>query len=305
MRAPWISMLVSSVCIASISAQSPPTYQANQNARGSGAVGAQANPAQPQTQPTVLSPDQQKRIDEILTTWETDGKALESLLVRFKVSKEDAVFKKQTFSVGEARVLKMPVGTFGIRLEIYEQGRDGKPDYNKLERKYIFSGIWLYEYDPSNKIIYSKTVQQAVKPDDGPFAFIFGLKALEAKKRFALSIEKADKDWTWLKINPLTPQDQKEFTVAILGMVNYVNRVGPKDFPIYIKWKEVNNNTMQWEITETIRNDKTKVSPLDFTIDEDKKAGWKVQLVPAPNTSLQSQRQPSTIVPAGGYTPKK
>jgi TIGR03009 family protein len=296
-------LLLCVFCCATLSAQ-PPTYQTNQNAV-TGAPGG-ASPGQGvAAQPTSLSPEQQKRVEEILGAWEKEGKALESLVVRFKVTKENVVFKQQTFSIGEAKVMKMPVGTYAIRLEIYAMGRDGKPDYTKLERKYIFSGVWFYDYDPSNKTIFSRTVQQSLKPDDGPFAFIFGLTAQDAKKRFSLNIDKADKDWTWLRIVSLTAQDQKDFVVAILGLVNYQNKLGPKDFPLIIKWKEPNNNTNQWEITESIRNDRTKVSPLDFTIEEDKKAGWKVQLVPAQGSAVQPPRGPNGVTQAGAYTPPR
>src|SRR5207237_6166873 len=127
----------------------------------------------------------------------------------------------------------------------------------------------------------------------------------DAKKRFGLTIAQTDQHWTWLKVMPLTPQDQREFTIAQLGVVNYANAISPKEFPLRIMWREPNNNTQTWEFTEVVRNDKTKVSPLDFTIEEDKKAGWKVQLVPAPNSALQRPNQPNNIVPAGGFTPRK
>lgn len=291
-RMGWTVIALAGLVPGSLLGQAPP------NPAGQG------NPGVPQ-QPPAVSPEQQKVLTDVLTTWETDAKALQSLYVQFEELHVDAVFKQQTKYYGEAKILKMPTGQYGLRLEMYGVGVDGKPDYSKLHQKYICSGNWFYQFDSASKIIFFHRLEnQNVKPDDGPFAFIFGISALSAQRRFNLAVAQQDKDWTWIKVVPLTEQDKKDFAIALLGLVNYANAVSPKYFPLQIKWREIGNTERTWTFKQVLRNDPSKVTAMDFTIEEDKKRGWTLKEVP-PQGSMSRQPAPNPITPAGAVAPKK
>jgi TIGR03009 family protein len=179
-----------------------------------------------------------------------------------------------------------------------------KPILNKLERKYVCSGMWFYNFDIGTKTIFFQRMQnQNMKPDDGPFAFLFGMKANEANKRFDMSVVQYDKNYTWVKVNPLTPQDQRDFKIAQLGVVNYANALSPKYFPLRIMWKEPSNNDISWEFKEVIRNDMAKVTMNDFSVELEKKAGWQLREVP-PQGAAASNTPPG-IPTSGNGAPRK
>jgi TIGR03009 family protein len=261
-----------------------------------GIVSAQA----PGQQPPAMTPEQQMELDHILTKWETDAKSLKALFVAFLIEEKDPTFGGVTKSYGEAKVLQLANGQYGLKLEVFDLNAAGQPDMSKLRRKYVCSGTWLYEYDVSSKTISVKQLQSnAARPDDGPFAFLFGMKANDAKRRFAMSIVKKDDHYTWLRIEPLTEQDQKDFKVAQLGLVNYDNAISPKHFPIRIMWRENGNKDLSWEFKAVVRNDLNRVSVADFNVENDKKAGWKIVQAPPQNRPLQG-------TPTGGGTlPRK
>jgi TIGR03009 family protein len=257
--------------------------------------GNPAGQAAPQPPVTALTPEQLQVIEGVLKTWEADAKSLQSLYVQFEETHEDAIFKKQTKFMGEAKVLKMPTGTYGLRLEIYALGADGKADYSKMKQKYVCSGPWMYEFKPESRIILFRRLDNInIKPDDGPFAFVMGMNMADANKRFKLDIAQQDKDWTWLRVEPRTEQDNRDFTLAMLGLVNYANVTTPKFFPLQIKWREPGKNVRTWTFKQVIRNDPSKVTAMDFTIEEDKKRGWQLKEAPPLGATLPTPGAPGT-----------
>ncbi|HMO35527.1 MAG TPA: hypothetical protein PKA06_05745, partial [Gemmatales bacterium] len=141
-----------------------------------------------------------------------------------------------------------------------------------------------------------------MKPDDGPFAFLFGMKATEATKRFRMSLVQEDQDYYWVRVEALTDQDKKDFVVAQLGVVKDAYPNCPKGFPAQIMYREPNNNLKTWIFKQVIRNDLTKVSMTDFSVEEEKKAGWK--LLPAIKQSNNNAGGGTgQVVPASGTVP--
>jgi len=251
---------------------------------------APGGPPQQPGRPPAVSPEQQKMLEGVLASWEADAKTLKSLFVQFVIEETDPTFKSKTKLFGEAKVLKMPTGQYGLRLEIFNLDRNGQPDPNSIKEKYVCSGVWFYTLDYSSKIITARSLAtQNMKPDDGPFAFLFGMKAIDARKRFEMFIIQQDQHYTWIRIKPLTPQDQRDFAEAQLGVINYANAITPKDFPIRIMWREPGNKLLSWEFKSVVRNDLTRVSMADFTVENEKKQGWQLREAPAlgaaPNTT--------------------
>lgn len=258
--------------------------------------------APPQT--PAISPEHQAILDGVLKTWEADAKGLQSLYVQFAIEETDPVFKKKTNCYGEAKVLKMPTGQYGLKLEIFNLDRNGQPDRNSVKEKYVCSGLWFYTFDFGTKTItFRKLENQNMRPDDGPFAFLFGMKALDARKRFSMSIVQQDQHYTWIKIIPLTAQDQRDFAVAQLGVIKYANAVSPKDFPLRIMWREPGGKDLSWDFKAVVRNDLTKVGMADFAVENEKKAGW--QLREAPGLGTAAPTAPPGVPTSGNGAPRK
>ncbi len=258
-------------------------------------------PQQPGQAPAV-SPEQQKALEGVLASWEADAKTLQSLFVQFTIEETDPTFKTKTKLFGEAKVLKMPTGQYGLKLETFHLDRNGQPDRNSLKDKIVCSGLWFYQFDVGARVInYRKLENQNMKPDDGPFAFLFGMKALDARKRFTMSIAQQDQHYTWIKIIPLTDQDRKDFVVAQLGVIQYANAVSPKDFPLQIMWREPGGKDLSWNFKSVVRNDPNKVGMADFMVD---KKGWEVREAP-PLGAASAPRTTPGIPTSGNGAPRK
>lgn len=265
--------------------------------------------AQTPTQPSGQANggiNQQAVLNGILSSWEADAKSLQSLYVQFAIEETDPTWKKKEMFHGEAKVLKMPSGQYGFKLETFAFDPTGsKPDFTKPREKIVCSGTWLYTFDFSTKVItFRRMENQNAKPDDGPFAFLFGMKAAEANRRFTMSIVQQDKDYTWVRITPLTPQDQRDFSVAQLGVINYANAVSPKDFPLRIMWKEPGNKEISWLFRSVVRNDLTKVNMTDFSVENEKRQGWQLREAPALG-AVQPGNNQLKGTPTGGGAPRK
>src|SRR5436305_9433063 len=91
----------------SVFAQAPPTNPAGRLGQPQSAPVRDDLPP-----PPVMTADQQKLLDTILTTWETDAKGLQSIAVQFLISQQDNTAFKGVVdkSWGEAKVLRLPTG---------------------------------------------------------------------------------------------------------------------------------------------------------------------------------------------------
>lgn len=262
----------------------------------------QAQPAAPQ-QP-VMTPEQQKTLDSILGTWETDAKNLQALFVSFAIEEVDAAFPTPKKSYGEAKVLKMPTGQYGLRLEIFELDKNGAPVPTQIKSKYVCSGTWLYNFDiPAKTIFYQQLNNVNMRPDDGPFAFLFGMKATDANKRFRMSLVQEDQYYHWLRVEAMTDQDRKDFTMAQLGVVKDAYPTCPKGFPAQIMYRDPARNLKTWVFKQVIRNDLSKVTMADFSVEAEKKAGWQFRA--APSQTSQTPANAGQVLPAGANVPPR
>jgi len=263
-----------------------PAVQA-QVAGGSSQQTGQASPGQP----AGLNPLQQKMMEGILAAWEADAKNLQSLYVQFAIEETDPIFKSKTKTMGEAKVLKMPTGQYSLKLEIFNLDRQGQIDRNSVKEKYVYAGSWFYTFDYSNRIItFRKIDDPRMKPDDGPLAFLMGMKADDARKRFTMSVIQDDPQTIWIRLKPLTAQDQRYFSLLQVGIAKAARPNSPKDFPLRIMWREPGGKELSWEFTSVVRNNLAQVTVADFTIENEKRQGWQVREAQAmgvstPNTS--------------------
>ena len=163
-------------------------------------------------------PPSSTQLDDVLFGWEKAFAGLQSLQAECKRTTKDKVFGTTEVFVGVAKYRKAPgQGGSQASLELYKQTPQG-PSPTIFE-KYICTGTYLYEFAPANKVIRVHTLPTP-KPgqvaDDNFLSFLFGMKAVQAKARYQLSVSPSDQYYHYLNILPKTPEDKADFTTARL-----------------------------------------------------------------------------------------
>jgi TIGR03009 family protein len=272
-------------------------------------VAVAQNPPPQAGQPPAQQPtpqELQQKLDSILQLWETDAKSLQALYVNFAIEEKDDSrgFMNVKKLFGEAKVLRLPTGHYALRLEISDVDAAGNPIPGQVRSKYICSGTWLYNFDIANRTItYNQLNNTNMKPDDGPFAFLFGMKATDAVKRFQMEVVQEDQHYMWLRVVALTDQDKRDFTMAQLGVVKDAYPTCPKGFPAQIMYRDPAKSLKTWFFKQVIRNDLSKVTMADFSVEAEKKAGWK--FLPAPQQTSATPANQGQVIPASGNQPPR
>jgi TIGR03009 family protein len=205
--------------------------------------GAQLQPAQP------LAPaGQGKTLDEHLAAWEARMKEVSSL----QMSEIERIDKDVTFKVvnqwkGTALYSKPNLALLDLRQ---------KDKQDRFER-WVCSGAAMYEYRPSEKkiVIHQLPVKKdGAISDENFLAFMFGMKAEDAKKRYVLQFSK-DKDgkskendpyYVYIDIHPKEEVDKAEFEVArlVLHKDTYL--------PRQLWFRGPNGNETTWNIPQAV-----------------------------------------------------
>src|SRR5262249_61741694 len=109
----------------------------------------------------------------------------------------------------------------------WNMSRKGKPQ--QFER-FICSGQFIYQFVPAEKLI---KVYPGPKPgknggfaEDSSIAFLFGMKAAEAKARYDLKLFKEDKNYIYVDVIPKLEVDKADFQKAriVLDKTNFLPR---------------------------------------------------------------------------------
>ena len=197
----------------------PPIYVAQANAP-TGPDGRQhMGRAEPDSRivPFVLTPAEQKELDDFLDRWEQFSAGIKSFEVDF-TAWENIPFLNPN---GPA------FSTFGYfkytapnRFVFHVEGQwiDGKAvkGGSRVDKK-IIDGNSIYDYDFKAKEVKQYKIAQELLARgfaDSPLPIIFGAKADEMKKRFSMRIVTPDahKDsQVWLQVKPLLLVDQQDF----------------------------------------------------------------------------------------------
>jgi len=243
-----------------------------------------------QAQPAAPALDPAKNpLDAHLLQWEQKMKAVAALqadLVRYET---DALTKQTRVMQGQAKIRRPDQAALYLKStsdpNIYEQ--------------YIFTGTYLYEYRPQNKIVRIHEVAGRAGVEDNFLNFLFGMKAEDAKRRYNLTLRGEDANYVYIFVEPKLRSDQQDFTKARLALLKATY------LPRQFEFETNNNDVVKWDIPRL--DPAAKVTPADFTPPQPP-AGWKVEKMPrqpapggpTPGTPAGAPPQPSKVRPAGG-----
>ncbi|MGL4594319.1 MAG: hypothetical protein ACRCUY_06280 [Thermoguttaceae bacterium] len=187
-------------------------------------VGRSAPPTR--LMPYLLTPDEQKELDDYLARWEKYSEKIN----RFDVDFELWVYDETIPGAEAGKPQKRPFGYFkyiaptrfvyhveGEWVNGVKQKRDDRTNQQIIEEKIIIDdkAVYLFDYN-------AQTVRQInVPPEligrgiaDSPLPLIFGAKSSDMKRRFSMKIVTGDQykeTQIWLQARPLLIEDQQEF----------------------------------------------------------------------------------------------
>lgn len=175
------------------------------------AVPAQTPTAPGAAPPPAAAPDATRNdLDKYLDRWEDAMKTVKSLAVACTRTEIDPTYKTRRSYTGTIHFLK-PTNFF------WHMAVKDKP--TEYER-YICTGTYIYQYIPTEKQIKyypaPKTTADGKLTDDNSLAFLFGMKAAEAKARYDLKLHNVDQNYVYIDVISKNAVDRADFIKARL-----------------------------------------------------------------------------------------
>jgi TIGR03009 family protein len=238
----------------------------------------------PQVPPVQLPPLQplnpQDPLDNVLMNWEAEMMKVQTLAAQLDRTETDLAFKSTKQSTGYAQYMKVP-GDRPINLAMMDMREKANPKV--LVEKFICTGTYLYQYSPAQQVIRAYKMPEPPPgqvANDNFLAFLFGMRAQEAKRRYELKLTKQDQHYFYIDVLPRLPQDKADFAKAqvVLNRGSFLPRM---------LWFEQNGSTTTWDIP-AIRSG-VQVDRAGFDAPKPPQ-GWKLIEVPP-----EQQGQPKLI----------
>jgi len=230
----------------------------------------EAQQPQPPQQP-ALDPVNNK-LDAILVNWEKAMSGINSLHTKVTRTAIDKVLVTTEVYVGEAKYLKSNKASLWLR----NQDPKKQQDFERL----VCNGQVAYKWEPSQKEIHIHELprpKQGQVSDDNFVSMLFGMKAVEAKRRYALQLlppPPNDTYYHYIQVLPRDPQDKAEFTRARLVLMTSTN------LPREIWFEQPNGNETKWEFTKLATN--IALDPREFA-QPVPEPGWQLKRVMPPD----------------------
>jgi TIGR03009 family protein len=247
---------------------------------------ALAGTAQQPPAGTTLDPAH-NRLDALLVRWEKEMTGIQTIVAQCTRTAVDKTFGKADIYEGTAKYMKP-------NMAMLEMQKKGKP---QIFEKYICTGTYLYEYVPAEKVIRVHELPPP-KPgqvaDDNFLSFLFGMRAVEAKRRYDLKLVKGPPDDQWyyyVEILPRFPADQADFAKArlVLNAQSFL--------PRELWFQQPNGDEVKWDIPKVDAG--VNIPRTDFT-SPNTPQGWT--MVRAPKTT---DLKPGNTIPPRVVRPKQ
>jgi len=207
--------------------------------------------------PTPMQPSPE-RLDTLLKAWEQRMGGVENFAAKCNRTEVHPLTKKQTTFIGDAAFMKPNMA----RIDMTHQDEVGKRESEKMNfEKMICNGQYIYEYSPKDKLIIIHDVpKNDPTADNMILAFLRGMKADDAKKRFTMSLSKETEWYAYLYIQPKTDADKQEFSAAQLTIwVKNPNPQGQPNLtmlPCRLWYRQPNGKEVTYLFSEMVPNGK-------------------------------------------------
>jgi TIGR03009 family protein len=207
------------------------------------------------------------RLDVLLDNWEAKMRSVDFLKAECTRTTIDKTYQTTEVFEGLAKYMKP-------NRALLDMHKKSRPE---VYERYLCTGTFLYEWAPQNKVIRIHELPQP-KPgqvaDDNFLAFLFGMKAEEAKRRYDLKLVKEDQWYVYLEILPRTDLDKADFSKARLVLLN--NTFLPRQ----LWFMQPNGNEITWDIPKVESGAASGVGVNDFAPPAAAPQGWTLQRVP-------------------------
>jgi TIGR03009 family protein len=229
-------------------------------------------------QPTL---DPNSHLDAYLMRWEREMKDVNCILVRNIVRTDKTHGQTKVWS-GEARYLKPNFAALRLILQ----------SDRKIYEMMVSTGTNLYEYRPQ----YSKLVIHELPPakigafDNNLLSFLFGMSAMDAKKRYDLTLSKDigpdNPNYIYIDIKPRFVEDAREFARAQLVLFSSTM------LPRRLWFAKSNDEETTWDLPDM--DTKTLLHVTDFA-PPDAPNGWQTEYQRLPPPGNIGANRPSTV----------
>jgi TIGR03009 family protein len=167
------------------------------------------------------------RLDLLLNAWEKRMSTVDQFSTKITRTNVHALTKKSSIYMGEAAFMKPDMA----RIDMTPQDEVGKKDNEKTNfERMLFNGKYLYEYSAQDKKIIIHDVPKVDPANENVLlAFLRGMKADDAKRRFNITLTKESEWYAYIYITPKNKADQQEFVAAQLTI--FVKNPNPGNAP--------------------------------------------------------------------------
>jgi TIGR03009 family protein len=254
--------------------------------------GAPAAGPQPPVPVAPAPQDAQRRLDEVLASWENDSQSLISAAAAFTQRKKYNHLQGQTVQfAGLARFMRLDPKTFAALIEAREYQPDGTVSADRYE-KYLFTGAYLYTFFPREKRVLVQGLAQGQQAG-AAVPFFVGMSRQELLERYDMQVAKLDVYYTYINIWPKLAALKQDFEFARLTVANQditgKDQRGqpvlaiPKFMPRELYWIEPNKSEVTWDMAWVARNPpESVVKRDDFVAGRHIPQGWKTEVFQAP-----------------------
>jgi TIGR03009 family protein len=223
-------------------------------------------------QPTPPAAPATDSLDTYLLRWEQEMKKVETLSAEITRVEKDKSFDTARKLVGWAAYKKSGAGTTTVNKAAMELRAEGKREF---QEKYVCTGSRIFQFVPAQKEIkvFEIPQKEGQVADEGFLAFMFGMRAKEARTRFDLRLAKEDRYYIYVDVVPRSPQDKADFQRARLVL--------NKDtfLPRQLWFEGANGTETLWDIPRMQTG--TDLNPRLFD-QPTTPAGWRVSVVRQP-----------------------
>jgi TIGR03009 family protein len=249
-----------------------------------------AQPPAPATAPGAPNPGG-NRLDVLLTQWEQKMKSVDSLVAVIKRTETDVVAKVQDEYQGQLKFLRPNQADQLMK----------KSTNPQIYERHLCTGNFLYEFRPSQKIIRAHQLPQRAPGqaivDNSFVGFLAGMSAVEARRRFELTLVKEDQWYAYIHVKPKLPEDKAEFSEARLALLLTTM------MPAEMQFVPPNKAAIVWRIEKIDTN--VRLAATDFAPPQLNQLpqGWQMQRVPPPGptaTNIPPVNAPPRIARPNG-----